>query len=72
MPEDLLEEGLPELTDEIKADLLGGNMARMLGLDVDELTKTFADDEFAAQRAEYRNGDPTPWSLKRARISGAV
>ena len=72
MPEDLLEEGLPELTDEVKADLLGGNMARMLGLDVDELKKTFAEDEFSARRAEYRNGDPTPWSLKRARIAGAV
>jgi uncharacterized protein len=72
MPEDLIEEGLPELTDDLKADLLGGNFARMLGLDVEKLKKTFAEDEFAARRAAWRESDEKPWALKRARISGAV
>lgn len=72
MPADLLEEGLPELTDEVKADLFGGNFARMLGLDVEKIKKTVAEDEFASRRAEYVAGDPKPWSLKRARIAGAA
>ena len=72
MPEDLLEEGLPELTAEVKADLMGGNMARMLGLDVEDLKKTFASDEFATRRVDYRNGEPKPWALKRARIAGGA
>jgi len=72
MPEDLLEEGLPELTDELKADLFGGNFARMLGLDVEKLKKAFAEDEFATRRAAWRESGEKPWALKRARIAGAA
>jgi hypothetical protein len=72
MPEDLLEEGLPELTDALKADLFGGNFARMLGLDVEKLKKAFAEDEFATRRAAWRESGAKPWALKRARIAGAA
>ena len=72
MSDDLLEEGLPELTDEVKADLLGGNFARMLGLDVERLKKTFADDEFATRRAAWKESGEQPWALKRARIAGSA
>ena len=58
MPEDLREEGLPELTDELKADLLGGNFARMLGLDVERLKKSFAEDEFAIRGEPSGSGRP--------------
>lgn len=72
MPADLLEEGLPELTDDLKADLFGGNFARMLGLDVEKLKKAFAEDEFATRRAAWRESGEKPWALKRARIAGAA
>jgi hypothetical protein len=71
MPEDLLEEGLPEFTDEIKAGLLGENFARMHGLDVAKIKQDVADDEFAARRREYLN-DPDPWQPKKDRVAGAV
>jgi uncharacterized protein len=69
MPDDLREEGLPELTDGVKADLLGGNMARLHGLDVDRIAESCAADKYAAGRAAYLE-DPQPWRGKRARISG--
>jgi predicted TIM-barrel fold metal-dependent hydrolase len=71
MPDDLLDEGLPEFTDEIKADLLGGNMARMFGLDAAEVLAKVGDDELARRRKEYLE-NPEPWKLKRERIGTAV
>jgi predicted TIM-barrel fold metal-dependent hydrolase len=72
MPEDLLEEGLPEFTDEIKAGLLGENMARMHGLDIEEIKQRATADEFARRRQEYLKGAPSPWQLKRERVGSAA
>jgi hypothetical protein len=60
MPRELVEGyGYPELTDEIKADILGLNFARFHELDVDKLTAAIADDELARRRVA---GDVEPWS----------
>jgi uncharacterized protein len=53
MPEDFVEEyGYPELTSEMKADILGRNAARMHGLDIDRLAGDIKDDELARRREE--------------------
>ena len=67
MTDDLVQEGLPELTDQVKANLFGGNMARLHGLDPDAVLARCAADEFTALRQEYLL-DPRPWQLKRDRI----
>lgn len=71
MPQDLVEEGLPEFTDEIKEGLFGSNFARMFGLDADEIREKTRDDEFARQRKQYLE-DPDPWQPKRERIAAAA
>jgi uncharacterized protein len=71
MPEDLLEEGLPELTDEVKAGLLGENFARMHGLDVATLRGAVGDDELARRRRHYLQA-PDPWGPKKHRIAAAA
>jgi hypothetical protein len=38
---------MPELTPEIKRAILGGNAARILGLDVDEMKRQAQGDEFS-------------------------
>lgn len=72
MPEDLLQEGFPELTPEIKANLFGGTWARIHGLDIEQRKAQLQDDEFARARAEYRAGDPNPFALKRARMASGL
>ena len=72
MPGDLQQEGFPELTPEIKADLFGGTFARMHGIDVDQRKIVLRDDEFARARTEYLAGDPAPWALKRARVASEL
>jgi uncharacterized protein len=58
MPEDLLTDyGFPEVTDEVKRKILGGNLARILGLNLTEMAEQYADDEFSRQ-TELRS----PWS----------
>lgn len=68
MPEDLVQEGLPEFTEEVKGKLLGGNMAAMHGLDLEAIKERSRTDEFAARRREYLEGPPQPWALKRERV----
>lgn len=60
-PELRLGFGVPELTEEIKRKILGENIARILGLDIDELRRGIEDDELAGreQLAE-------PWSRATA------
>jgi uncharacterized protein len=52
--------GYPELTDEIRAEILSGTFARMHGLDVEALRAPIAHDELARRRAA---GGFQPWGL---------
>ena len=52
------------LTREQKAGILGGNYARMVGLDLAAAGAAIADDEFARRRA--RDGRLDPWTHWRA------
>jgi uncharacterized protein len=61
-PEDLLSEyglfdRIRQLTEDDKANILGGNFARMNALDVDAMKRAIDGDEFAADR-----GEATPYS----------
>jgi len=59
--EDLLNRyRIEQVTREQKAGILGGNYARMLGLDVAEVQKAFAGDEFEVARE--RDGIREPWT----------
>jgi predicted TIM-barrel fold metal-dependent hydrolase len=70
MPSDLLEEGLPEFTDEVKADILGLNMARLHGIDVEAVKALTGNDDLAQARAGYLADRHTPWSRKKERVEG--
>lgn len=63
MPKDLVEGyGYPEVTDEMKQAILGGNMARMHGIDIPATRELIAGDSWAKMRAE---GKRPPWELRR-------
>jgi len=63
MPRDLVEDrGYPEVTDEIKAKILGGNIARTHGIDPDAVIEATKGDEFDVAR---RDGLMPPWSSLR-------
>lgn len=71
MPQELQDGfGYPELTDEIKAKILGGNIARLHGLDVEATKRAIADDEWAQRRAATRANGVTPYRLHRERLAG--
>lgn len=55
--------GYPRLTDEIKAKILGLNLMRLLGRDVDKVREQIGNDRWEQQRA---GGLATPWSAHRA------
>ncbi len=68
MPQDLREGfGYPEITEEMKFGFLGGNMARLLGVDTAAKHAAIASDEWSALRAA---GKAAPWSAYRARRAG--
>jgi predicted TIM-barrel fold metal-dependent hydrolase len=58
IPDEICERfGYPALTQELKAKILGGNAARVYGIDADALRARVADDDLAWVRAateEYR------------------
>jgi predicted TIM-barrel fold metal-dependent hydrolase len=57
---------LPELTDEHKRKILGENYADLVGLDIEAVQKSIADDEFSQRRAE--EGRAPPFSTTEAEI----
>ena len=62
MPQDLTDGyGYPQLTPEIKKKILGENLARLHGIDVEAKKAEIANDEFAKRRA---NGLAAPWSTR--------
>ncbi|MET0233351.1 MAG: amidohydrolase family protein [Kibdelosporangium sp.] len=57
-------EGFPvPLTEEVRAALLGGNLARLHGIDIDERRARIAGDEFDRERQERPR---EPWDTVRA------
>jgi uncharacterized protein len=69
MPRDLVEgKGYPELTPTIKEKILGGNIARLHGLDLAGIRDGIAGDRFDERS---RDGLAPPWSGIRERL-GAV
>jgi uncharacterized protein len=63
MPRDLVEgRGYPEVTAEIKAKILGGNIARTHGIDPSLVMDNIKDDEFEHKK---RGGLALPWSSLR-------
>jgi predicted TIM-barrel fold metal-dependent hydrolase len=67
MPRDLIEQyGLPDITDDVKRNMLGLNAARLLGLDLDAVTRQINADEFAKPRELAE-----PWSsLRHEAVAG--
>jgi predicted TIM-barrel fold metal-dependent hydrolase len=65
MPVDLVEQrGYPEVTDEIRAQVFGGNALRLYGLRESEVLAALRDDEFERAKAD---GYPSPWGVLRER-----
>jgi hypothetical protein len=56
----------PELTPAIKAKILGGNMARLHGIDIPMAKSKIKDDKWSMLRAA---GKAEPWSSHRRRLS---
>jgi len=68
MPRDLVEgHDMPELTDELKAKILGGNFLAMHGIDPEEKKAQIAGDEWEQQRnaARERGDDGVHWRPQR-------
>jgi uncharacterized protein len=69
MPQELVEGyGYPPLTREIKAKILGLNIARMHGIDLEAKRSAIADDRWSGLR---RDGETAPWSHLRSRLQEA-
>lgn len=61
---------IEQLTDADRANILGGNYARMIGLEVDAVRAAIAGDEFAVARE--RDGLATPWTAWKAASPAAA
>lgn len=65
MPEDLREGyGYPELTLDIKKKILGENIAKLHGIDIDLVKEKIKNDKWSLMRSQ---GKPEPWSAHRSR-----
>ena len=53
LPDDLKAEYGVDLTDEIKQKIIGSNIARLYGIDIDSKLKTIANDEIAQRKHAY-------------------
>jgi len=71
MPRDLVEGyGYPELTDEVKDKILGLNMARLHGIDVESRLDALDGDDWSRRRREaVDEGGVGPWKAHRDRIA---
>jgi predicted TIM-barrel fold metal-dependent hydrolase len=70
MPDDLVEgEGYAEVTDDMKADILANNFARVHGLDIQELADAISHDDLAARKEQW-SGEP--WVPIRATANRKV
>src|SRR4029453_9115565 len=58
LPEDLKQEYGVDLTPEIKQQIVGGNIARLYGIDVPAKPEAIKDDDFSRRRSEYLAGQP--------------
>lgn len=66
VPQDLTEGyGFPPMTPEILDGVMGGNFARLHGIDIAEVKKKIADDEFAKRRREL-GVRPDRWAYMNA------
>jgi hypothetical protein len=58
LPEDLKQQYGVDLTPEIKHKIIGGNIARLYGIDVDARLAAIKDDELSQRRAAYLAAQP--------------
>lgn len=58
-----------QLTDEVRAQILGGTIARLHGIDVEARRRTLAGDRFSAELA--RTGFREPFSTYRSRLAAS-
>ncbi len=71
MPEDLVAGyGYPEITREMKVGILGGNMARMHGLDLRAIGEKITDDKWSQRRRA--EGKLKPWGLRRKEAAAHI
>lgn len=60
--------GISQITSADKAAILGGNFARILGIDIESAKRRIAQDEFSQERAE--TGIQPPYSNWKRHLSG--
>jgi hypothetical protein len=58
LPDDLKAEYGVDLTDEIKQKIIGGNIARLYGIDIESKLKSIENDELAQRKREYVKSHP--------------
>jgi hypothetical protein len=58
LPDDLKAEYGVDLTDEIKHKIIGGNIARLYGIDIESKLKSLENDEIAQRKRAYAASHP--------------
>jgi uncharacterized protein len=58
LPEDLKQEYGVDLTDEVKQKILGGNIARLYGIDIPTKLKAVEHDEWSQRKRVYEASKP--------------
>jgi hypothetical protein len=70
LPEDLKQQYGVDLTMETKHKIIGGNLARLYGIDVDAKLAAVKDDELSRRRAEYQAAQPAADAGVAGTVSG--